>query len=439
VAAMGDDDRRSPVTFSEKVRVFSFDYLKFCSYLSKRGPSWSGFTKKLYIKLSSASQLLEDFLDYHGAKNNTDWYLYRELTAAVRHLSVSSYSQKHISNNLVFYNLKDTELFEQEGRCTRSFLNSALINIAPVIIEEACRLHIIVPDEGYNPVDFTEVMTDEKLDYDIDDQDQDQQKQHTIKIASELLSICKDFSSIEFFNPYSAKELRTVVPERINEAEIRRFEMRLHNLQSSFDTYVIHGGYRFGNRKLKELRGLFSVSLHLLQMVGRLLHFYERHLHQAGYKSTYKQVQTRLTSLIDPDGLLDRAVNYGVYYASHFLTTGREVAFEILNDNIDRSVIDVGVPEKMGFHSRPCLLVAKIVQHFGGKVELCLGKDRFDAGSVLDLQWAGGKIQKEKISVVRFEGDTRSLSDIKILAGVNYGEDTMGKDVPLPRELNYLR
>jgi hypothetical protein len=31
------------------------------------------------------------------------------------------------------------------------------------------------------------------------------------------------------------------------------------------------------------------------------------------------------------------------------------------------------------------------------------------------------------------------LRDIQILATVNYGEDTMGKDVPLPKELKYLR
>ena len=30
-------------------------------------------------------------------------------------------------------------------------------------------------------------------------------------------------------------------------------------------------------------------------------------------------------------------------------------------------------------------------------------------------------------------------SDIETLAGVNYGEDTMGKGVPLPKELKYLK
>jgi len=51
----------------------------------------------------------------------------------------------------------------------------------------------------------------------------------------------------------------------------------------------------------------------------------------------------------------------------------------------------------------------------------------------------GGKIQKENISEVVFKGDVRALKDIEILAGVNYGEDTMGKGVPLPKELKYLK
>ena len=231
----------------------------------------------------------------------------------------------------------------------------------------------------------------------------------------------------------------SIVPDKVNEVEIRRFEMLVHNLQSSFDTYVIHGGYRFGNRKLKQLRGFFSCVFHLLQIIGRLLHFYERHLTKAGYKNIYKQVQQRLADLVDPETLLDRTINYGLNYVCNYLTIGKELARQILNENIERSSIKVGIPVKLGFHSRPSLLVAKIVQRYGGQVELCVGTDRFDASSVLDIQWAGGKISKEGIKEVVFEGDTRALQDIEILAGVNYGEDTMGKGVPLPKELTYLK
>jgi len=174
-------------------------------------------------------------------------------------------------------------------------------------------------------------------------------------------------------------------------------------------------------------------------MIGRLLHFYERHLHEAGYKNIYKKVQDRLAFLINPSILLDRTINYGLYYACQFLITGKGLARDILNENIERSSISVGIPVKLGFHSRPSLLVAKIVQHYGGQVELCIGSDRFDAGSVLDIQWAGGKIQNENINKVTFEGDDRALKDIEKLASVNYGEDTMGKGISLPEELNYLR
>ena len=425
--------------FAEKVRIFSNDYLKCCIYISGVDQFEVAFTQKLYSTIVSASMLLEDFLDFHGAKNNQNWYFYRELTAAVRHLSLAANFQKHISNRLVFYDLADISDFSKQGEKTLDFLNSALMKMAPVILKEAQRLKIQMPQSQYAPADFPGVVTNQMLDYDIDDKDKDQQKKNIVKISSEFLNIAKSFDQLKFYDPYPYKEILTLVPNKMNEVEIRRYEMLVHNLQSSFDTYVIHGGFRFGNRELKQLRGNFSVVLHLLQMVGRLLHFYERHLHEVGYKTIYKKVQIQLSKLVNPKTLLDRTINYGLFYACHFLTNGIELAQKILNENIERSSIKVGVPVKLGFHSRPCLLVAKIVQQYGGQVELCVGSDRFDASSVLDLQWAGGKIQKEKLEQVIFEGDVRTLKDIEILAGVNYGEDTMGKGVPLPKELDYLK
>jgi hypothetical protein len=53
--------------------------------------------------------------------------------------------------------------------------------------------------------------------------------------------------------------------------------------------------------------------------------------------------------------------------------------------------------------------------------------------------WAAGVIKKEGLSQVEFRGDKKALHDLKLLADVNYGEDTMGKSVPLPEEISYLR
>ncbi len=427
------------ITFAEKVRVFSHDYLKCCTYIRGCEEPRHVFTKKLYSKLIATSQVLEDFLDFHGAKNNKDWFLYRELTAAVRHLSLGGYSQKHISNRLAFYGLPDTEIFAEEGQKTLDFLTAALINLAPVILQEAERLGIPLPEDRFIPADFPSITTTEMLQYDIDDEATEEQQKNIVKIASDFLTIGGHFDQFGFYEPQTLEEILALVPHKVNEVEIRQFEMLVHNLQSYFDTYVIHGGFGSGDRKLKRFRSFFSVVFHLLQLIGRLLHFYERHLHEAGYKDIYRTVQDRLSELIDPHILLDRTINHGFYYVCHYLNTGKELAREILNENIERSEINVGIPVKRGFHCRPSLLVAKIVQHYGGQVDLCAGEDRFDASSVLDIQWAGGKIQNENITQVRFEGDVRALHDIELLASVNYGEDIFGKGIPLPRELRYLK
>jgi len=427
------------LSFLDKACVFSSDFIRCCLYINTCRAETAHFTKKLYSRLIGASQVLEDFLDFHGAKNSESWYFYRELTAAIRHLSLGAYSQLHIQNRMVFYDLPGTEDFNEAGQEMSRFLNGLLIRLAPAIIQEARQLQIPFPEAPFTKEDFPAITTQEILNYDIDDDSKDVQKKNIVKISSEFLRVAQSFDEFVFFEPYNLAEIKALVPEKVNEVEIRRYEMLVHNLQSSFDTYVIHGGYRFGNRKLKQLRSFFSVVFHLLQMIGRLLHLYERHLHEAGYKNIYKKVQKNLSDIIQPEMLLDRTINYGLFYASHFLTNGTDLAKEILNENIERAITRVRIPVGLGFHMRPSLLVAKVVQHYGGEVELCVGEDRFDASSVLDIQWAGGKIQKENISEVSFEGDARALKDIEILAAANYGEDTMGKDMPLPGELKYLR
>ncbi len=434
-----DPAEKDASAFLQKVGVFSHDCLKCCLLLRDPEAGRGPYTQKFYSTLASASTLLEDFLDFHGAKNNKNWYLFREYIATLRHIALACNFQKHIGNRLGHYELPDSAEFQRDGEQALAFLELCLQQTAPAALREAERLGVALPADRYRRADFPSIQTSDLLEYDIDDENKDLQKKNIVKIANDFINIIGSFDQIKIYERSSPAQIRALVPDKVNEVEIRRYEMLVHNLQSSFDTYVIHGGFRFGNRKLKQLRGFLSVVFHLLQMVGRLLHFYERHLHEAGYKDTYKRAQEQLAALIDPQRLLDCTINYGLYYVCHFMTLGIDHAKVILDENIERSSIRVGVPEKLGFHARPSLLVAKIVQHYGGQVELVVGEDRFDASSVLDIQWAGGKIQKENRKEVVFEGDARTLRDIEILAGVNYGEDSMGKGIPLPRELSYLR
>jgi hypothetical protein len=427
------------VSFVDKVNFFSKDFLKLCAYLHESEPSRETFTKKLYAQMVSSSKLLEDFLDFHGAKKSSEWYYYRELVSTVRNLSEASYSQKHIYIRSPFYNLEDTARFEEAGYITHKFLINWLRTVSYMASKEAERLDIGLPSEPFVWDDFPGIPTEGRLESDIDDENLSEEQKHIVKITTEFLRVSREFEMHSFYEPHTIEEIRGIVPSRFNEEQARRFEMVVHSLQSSFDTYLNRSGLQLRKMRLKSLRGHISIVLHLLELTRRLLHYYERHLHEVGYKSICIQVRDQLVKAVPPEEILDRIVNYGLYYVCHFLVNGQNLAQQLLNENVDRGTIIAGVPQKMGFHSRPSLLVAKVIQYYGGQVELCVGYDRFDASSVLDLQWAGGKIHKEGIQEVVFQGDMRALKDIQILASVNYGEDSMGKGIPLPKELSYLK
>ena len=429
------------ISFKEKVNIFSFEYLKCILFVVELNDDSYIFTKKLYSKLITTSHILEDFLDFHGAKKNKEWIFYRELSATIRHLALACYSQRHILNRFKFYFFENTryDTFKLEAFDTLKILQEAIKLAAPVILEEAGRLQIKLPDKGYDLSFFPGISSIQQLDHNIDDfNSKAQQRENLTRISSEFLEVVKDFEQFEFYERYDLKTINTLVPDQFNEVIIRRYEMLIHNIQSSFDSYVVNTKSSPQNLILEQLRSHFSIVFHLLQVTGSLLHFYERHLHDIGFKDVYKNVSESLSNLIDPDVVLDRAINFCLYYAWKFLSSGKAVALKILNENMETSTIEVGIPKDRGFHSRPSLLVAKIVQHYGGEVKMLVNSDVFDASSVLDIQWAGGKIKKEEIETVRFKGDIRALKDIKILSNVNYGEDLMGKGIPLPRELSYL-
>ena len=426
-------------TFEKKVQAFANDYLRVCRYMVKVQDPDKFFPQKLIGGLVSEALLLEEFLDWYGAKNNNRWYFFRELCAAILHIGNANKYLTYLVHRLDSYELPHSGNYKESLERYIIVINKMMIVIAKAVIEECVHTGLKMPPGPFQESDFPEVIGGTLLDFDIDDEDKDLQKKNIVRNASEFLNIARDFEHFQVYRHLDPDQMRELVPASINEVNIRRFEMLIHNLQSQFDSYIIQGGFRRGNQRLKQLRSYYSVIFRTLQVTGALLHFYERHLKEDSYKHVYKETRIRFFEMLDVDEILDTIVNFGVYQVSHFFTVGIQHAQQILNEFIERSSITVGIPQTRGFHSRPSLMVAKIVQHYGGEVELVVNGDRFDASSVLDIQWAGGKIQKEEITQVVFEGDTRALHDLEILAGVNYGEDSMGKGVPLPDELAYLR
>lgn len=427
----------SRAEFIELVDAFADELLDICQFFVSQAQSKLPDSERLFARLSYASKLVEDLLDYHGAKNNQLWYKYRELVASILNFSAAAFTMKHIVSRISFYEIGADDSFIIASQLIHRFLINTLTNLCQELIAETKQLGLNLSPPTLARKQFANLSSNRFLEFDILPQDLYDEKQHIVRVTTAYLNIVRDFESLGFFKRFRSQELTQLIPVKINEEILRKYEMIIHNLQSSYDTYIGRDFSR--STEFKSLRDHISISLHLLELSGRLSHYFERHLYDVGRSGVYLEIQSLLRQLVNAEYLLDAIINYAVYSCNEFLSKGKSLAQSLLNQFIEHDEITVGVPVKLGFHSRPCMLVAKIVQHYGGQVEMIVNGDHFDAASILDLQWAGGKVHRENLSQVKFKGDARALADIAILASINYGEDTMGKGISLPPELSYLR
>jgi len=416
--------------FLKLVHNAAIEVLRISIFLEDVKKEQKVFNKKLFYVIASVSRDLEDFLDDYGAKNNRTWHFFRELIASARNFGFIAFLVEHIEKSHT--GPKEQKLFKEyfeETNEIKSYFNQVLLHIFKLIREEARKLKISFPPKGLGEMYYYDIPSNKTLPQNLEEGEAKNEREKVIKICSEYINTIKEFEELECNCFYSANELRKIVPQKINEEKIRRFELFIHNLESVYDTYVKDTAIESEDARLNQLRTQISITLHLLEIARGLVHFFERH----------EKINELLEIAIPNNNVLNCAVNWALHYANQIMETSRVLADELLKEYTSIDSIELPVPKELGFHLRPSTLVAKVVNHYGSDVYMIVGEDRFDAKSILSITWAGGKIAREKIEKVKFVGDKRVLKDLEILASVNYGEDHMGKDQPLPKELSYLR
>ncbi len=94
--------------------------------------------------------------------------------------------------------------------------------------------------------------------------------------------------------------------------------------------------------------------------------------------------------------LLSVLMNYSITHASLYIDCAVNLCQEKLKRYAEIGEVELPVPQYRGFHVRPSTLVAKVVMHYGTKVQMRMGDEIYDAGSPLDLFRANEKINAQK-------------------------------------------
>ncbi|MFC1738798.1 HPr family phosphocarrier protein, partial [Planctomycetota bacterium] len=170
------------------------------------------------------------------------------------------------------------------------------------------------------------------------------------------------------------EEYESHIAGSVSEENLRSLELRFHNMQSMYDTYVSGTDAENLDKDLGVLRGHISLVFHLLRTATAFAHYYERHVSKP--ICTFQSFQE---PLVESSELLEKLMKYSVSFVSQYISCARRLCQEMLKHYAEVGSVEVPVPVYRGFHVRPATLISKLVLHYGSEVRLELESEEYNA------------------------------------------------------------
>ena len=490
--------------------------LGLADYLANCPAPREALTRPLVGDLLSQSMQLEEILDTYDAGKSCNWCNIRSVTAAIKLFSDVSYELLHVLQRVPTYHLIPVERnFVAATNEALEFTNLVLSHTAKEMLNQARQLGLRIPQKSALTNSFQESLPKGRLPHDCEAREVDTVAGTVTLLATAFLNLASECEDVRATSRSQPQEYAVPNSAALSEERLRSLEFQFHNLQSQYDTYVSGTQAEHQDTDLPVLRGHASVVFHLLRIATLFAHYYERHVNKQRCS-----VASFIGHLVEPEALQLVLMNYSVAFIDLYTSRAVSLCQEMLKRYAEVGRIEVSIPKYRGFHVRPSTLIAKLVHHYGSKVQMLLGDEVYDASSSLDLFRANEKINAQKrrwlaqeivrlelvpehcdpenaASIVRsvvlalaqtsklvlyeqplelpertcagegtllekvtsetakllamgkidigidvtaqFVGDKRVLSDIQALAQCGYGEDNYGNNVPLPKQLAFLR
>ena len=411
----------------------AFFFKIYNSFATKLGLE-KDVSRKFYSNLIQEAEFLESFLDEYGARENKEWSFFTEYVACIRNLGISAFFIKHLLDRYPYYNLRDSKegfsKFQSQAHTALEFLNQSMLNIYQEVIITAKANGLNFPEESVSPHEFSDIEANKRLPKNITEDEVKDEDDRIVEICEKIQEVAKRMQTIKISPTNDLNELKKLVPYKINETRSRAFKEMVHSVQSDYDTYVKHTKLEYENPMIKNLRGHISMTLHLLEVVLWLTHFYERHEDEirAG------ECKRKIAAMVDKGQLLSQVVNFAFKYSLQFILKGSELAEDILKQFVKVGRIEVPIPKPLGFHARPSTYISLISRNYNEDLFLIVDDEKFNSKSVMSMLQAGGTIADKGYQTVIFEGSKRVLDDVKILAKHNYCEEQ-----EIPEQLSYLK
>ena len=347
-------------------------------------------TRPFLGEFLSQSVQIEELLDAYDARNNCQWCVFRSLTATTKLFSDVSYELLHIQHALPAYRLLPIEHdFVDATENALDFTGKVLSTAADQMLTKAQQLELPVPSKSLR--NYSEKLPPGRLPHDCAARRTETVAETVKMLASAFLDLAAGSKKIRAAAKARPEEYAAYASESLTEESLRSLELRFHNLQSLYDTFVSGTEVEDMDTDLPVLRGQISIVFHLLRLATRFAHYYERHIN----KHICALAATR-APVVKADELLSQLMNYCIVHIGLYLTCTERLCQKMLKRYAEIGEIVVSVPPYRGFHVRPSTLTSTIVLHYGSDVKMVLDNEAYNAASPLDLFRANEKINAEK-------------------------------------------
>jgi hypothetical protein len=378
--------------FHELISKRARRLLGLASYLSGCTSNSEFLIRSFLGEFFSQSMQIEELLDAYDARNNCMWCPFRSLIATIKLFSDVSYELLHIQHALPAYRLLPVEGdFRKATRQTLDFTGDILKKTAKRLLIRASELNLPVPSEAEHEQFYSDELPPGRLPRDCKIRKAETVSDIVTLLATAFLNLAAESRDVRAASKAKPQEYLSYVENSITEEALRALELRFHNLQSQYDTYVSSTEAEQQDANLLILRGQVSVVFHLLKTATSFAHYYERHVGKE-----ICEILAKEKSLLGSENLLGVLMNYSITYISLYIDCAENLCREMLKRYAEVGQVEVHVPPYRGFHVRPATLISKLVLHYGSEVRMQLDDEFYDAGSSLELFRANEKINAQK-------------------------------------------
>lgn len=400
-------------TFRDIVRERSRELLKVAAGCVGRRPGGVNLTRPLLGVVLAESSQLEELLDAFGARNNRKWHVFRMRIAALKNFSEAGYELLHLAHAAEGYNLINCcPSFPDVTQDAIDYVSCLILCSLQDWYREAQSLGIGVMVEGIHVEDYREDLPSGRLPRDRKDTHRETVESRILALATQFLHGTERAKFLRGVTKIDRKNHRDLIGDPLSEERLRGLEVRFHNLQSLYDTYVSDSDTETLDEQLPSLRGHISAVLHLLRVATIFVHFYERHI-MLNPDVLFCQANCPLRE----DGFFRVLIDYCIDYSYQFLQDARRICREMIKRYAEVDSIEVAVPKYHGFHVRPSTLVASIVGHYGCDVTMSCGETTYNAGAAMELFRANEWINRQKRERIHQRLSALPLDEIEQEAG----------------------